>query len=282
MIISNKNQFINLIKNTLKNFNSRYVIIKPNWVSITEGEYTEPEILDWLLSAFPKQEKIIVESYTPWRGFEFKKNQVGLRNGKKYLSLYEEQDKFFLEKTGIIDILKKHQARYINITKEFWQKRCLKSAVIKKLLNEKNYLLFRQDFFYYIPTELFKIRDNSIFISLAKIKTEESIPSIKISLSLKNIFGLLPHPSREIFHKNNNQLIPKVVNDLYCLSTKIFPKTFWINEGIKTWVKNYREKNQEIIKNQGLLFFGKDGKEVDRKTCQFLGINWQEIDYLKT
>ena len=47
---------------------SKNIIVKPNWISNGDGEYTESEILDALFNAFPKQKKIVTESYTPWRG----------------------------------------------------------------------------------------------------------------------------------------------------------------------------------------------------------------------
>ncbi len=101
------------------------------------GEFTEPEILDWLLECFPKSRKIIVESYTPWRGLETITNkkhyETTLKGRKKYWSLYKKQDKHFLLSIGIMPVLEKRRAEYINIIiNEFWSNRCVNPKIIKK------------------------------------------------------------------------------------------------------------------------------------------------------
>ena len=121
------------------------MIIKPNWVSSEPGEYTEPEILDWLLSAFPEHNKIVVESYTPWTGFDFevdnleKSQVVSLEGGKNHWELYKKQDEQFLSSTGIEPILKKDNATYINITNEVWQGECVNPQIIRELINKSGY-----------------------------------------------------------------------------------------------------------------------------------------------
>ena len=95
MIISNFLSF----KKQIDNFQikTKYIVIKPNWVSNEAGEFTEPEILDWLLSCFPNHKKIIVESYTPWRGLKFveedshKGEGVTLVGGKKHWEFMEKK-----------------------------------------------------------------------------------------------------------------------------------------------------------------------------------------------
>lgn len=137
MIIKNKFDFIEKIKSF--NIDTEYVIIKPNWVSNVKGEYTEPEILSWFLESLNKnQKKIVIESYTPWRGLIFqsknKKEELktDLIEGKKHWDFYKKQDKYFLKTTGIDKVLKKYQVDYINITNEFWEKNCVNPKLIEK------------------------------------------------------------------------------------------------------------------------------------------------------
>ncbi len=133
----------------------------------------------------------------------------------------------------------------------------------------------------FIPQKLFEIRDRSLFISLSKIKIEKAIPSITVSLSIKNLFGLVPHPSRwRPFHSENHKHIPTVIKDLYNLYSNLFKQSLWIVEGIKTMIKNYCESNQEIIANQNLLFIGKNVVEVDSEAYRAIGINPKKVSYL--
>lgn len=286
MIVQGRNGFVKLISEFITK--EENIVIKPNWVSNECGEYTEPEILDWLLSIFPtKKTKYVIESYTPWRGLVYSpvKNKdvldVSLEGGKKYWDFYKEQDVEYLRNTGIGDVLNNHKCKYINITNEYWKNECMGQETLTKELGLDLEKIHWKELIGYIPKKLFDIRDSTLFISLAKMKEEPSIPTIRISFSVKNLFGLIPHPSRyDPFHKNNHSEVYLAVKDLYYIYTKLFEKSLWINEGIKTSVKNYCEDIQYVEKDKGLLFVGTSGMQLDIKTCQFLGLNPKEVPYL--
>lgn len=283
MKIASKQDFINAVKKY--QIDTEYAIIKPNWVSNDYGEYTEPEILDWLLEALPNQKKVIIESYTPWRGMEFveddthKGQGVTLGGGKQHWDFYKEQDKRFLQSTGIENVLKKHQAKYINITSEVWSNNCVEPEIIKRIVATP---IKWQELYSYIPKRIFDLRELATLISLSKIKVEESIPSIYISMSIKNLFGLIPHPSRYIpFHDNNHSMVTEVIQDVYTIYSSLFSHSLWITEGIKTLIRNYCEPSQKIIKNQSLFFIGRDAKEVDSEACKAVGLNPSTVPHLR-
>lgn len=287
MKIKSKADFIKQIQKF--RIDSEIVVVKPNWVSNEIGEYTEPEVLDWLFEALPKQKKIVIESYTPWRGLKFsekdthKGSGVTLEGGKKHYEFYKKQDKHFLKTTGNGDVLEKHNADYLNITSEVWDNNCVEPSLVKKLVNKKGGSIKWKELYSYIPKQLYDIRNLSTLISLSKIKVEESIPVIMISMSFKNLFGLIPHPSRMIpFHEENHKLVPEAIRDICTIYTSLFDKTLWITEGIKTMVKNYCEPCQRIIKNQNLFFIGKNGKAVDSEACNSLAINPKKVLHLQT
>jgi hypothetical protein len=286
MIIKFKEDFIDQIKTF--DIKSEYAVVKPNWVSSQIGEYTEPEILDWLLEALPRQKKIILESYTPWRGlklvegYDHKGQDLTLEGGKKDWDFYRKQDEYFLQKSGNGAVLQKHKAEYLNITDEVWYGNSVESETIKKLVVAKEKSVKWQELYSYIPKKLFDIRKSATLISLSKIKTEEGIPIIYISMSTKNLFGLIPHPSRWIpFHGKDHSSVPEVIKDIYTIYTSIFDKTLWITEGIKTLVRNYCQPTQKIIKNQNLLFIGKDALKVDSEACVELGIDPKKVPHLQ-
>lgn len=281
MKIQNKSQFVDVVKSF--SIKTKYIVVKPNWVSIDEGEYTEAEILEWLFEALP-QEKIVIESYTPWRGLKQTLTDKGtelktdLVEGQKFWDFYKEQDEHFLNKTGIGEVLKKFNAQYLNVTNEYWSGNCVSISEIETLCPD----LIWKELYSYIPQKLFNIRKEVTLISLAKIKLEEENKNIIVSLSVKNLFGLIPHPSRrEPFHRNNHTEIPQVISDVYKLYTSLFPNTLSINEGIKSMVRSYCEPNQMIEKDQNLVFADKDLLFADTLVCEQFGINPQTVPYFK-
>lgn len=261
---------------------SKYVVVKPNWVSNSVGEFTEPVILDWLFSALPNCQKIVVESYTPWRGQKFseKDKQLNLKPDKK--EIYRKQDKQFMAKTGIRQILDKHQATYINITDQVWEEKCVNPKIIKELVETKGGRTTFNELFSYVPQELFDIKDDVTFISLAKIKTETGIPNIMISMSVKNLFGLIPDPSRYAkYHGQGHVRVPIAIKDINLIYNRLFPHSVWIAEGIQTMVKNYCSKEQEILHDQHLCFMGRNGVAVDAEACRVLNIDPNKVSHLQ-
>ena len=278
--------FINQVKTY--NISSEYVIVKPNWVSNKVGEYTEPEILDWLLEAFPQQKKIVIESYTSWRGLQFEEDEVNkgqgatLEGGKKHWDFYNKQDKYFLQTTGNEKVLQKHKAEYINITDEYWSKKCVESETIQSIITQKGKYVTCTELYDYVPKKLFDIRESATLISLSKIKVEEDIPVIGISMSTKNLFGLIPHPSRWIpYHGKSHTLIPGVIKDINSIYTSLFENNLWIAEGVKTLIKDYCGTKQQTIKNKKLLFIGRNAKDVDSEACAAMGIDPKQVPHLQ-
>lgn len=261
---------------------TEYVIIKPNWVSNNKGSFTESIILDKVMQAFPNQKKIVIESYTPWRGHEFSSNQKSLENGKECWQLYKEQDKKFLEETGISRTLNLHDAKYINITDRVWNNHCVEPEVIKNLVESERNFIKWGELYSYIPKELFDIKDKSTLISLSKIKTEPNIPEICVSMSVKNLFGLIPHPSRRVpFHGKDHKVLVSAIKDIYTIYTSIFETNFWITEGVITMIKDNEGPNFKILEDQKLLFLGKDGRKVDSETADYLGIDPKTIKHIQ-
>lgn len=276
MIVENKASFVKLIDSF--KISTPYVVIKPNWVSNKVGEFTEPEILDWLLSAFPNQRKIVLESYTPWRADHKADLKTDLISGKIDWDEYRRMDEEFLTSTGIKDILKSNRATYLNITNEYWAGRCADTQEVKSAVGGS---LAWPEFCGFVPRKLFEIRDQATLISLAKIKLETGIPQIMASLSIKNLFGLIPQPSRrEPYHGKNHQNVVSAVADIFQVYSSLFSESLWINEGIISYVKNYCEPTQEIIRNKQLVFAGQDAVEVDAKTCLEFGLNPLTVPYL--
>lgn len=283
---NSKSEFISKLQK--HRINTKYLVVKPNWISNEPGEYTEAEILDWLFEAYPNTKKIVVESYTPWKGLKFiepdthKGKGVTLKGGKKHWDFYKKQDSHFLHETGNDEVLKRHNANYINITNEVWSDKCVEPNVIKSLVESNGESVKWKELYSYIPKKLFDIRNDSTLVSLSKIKIEESIPIIYISMSIKNLFGLIPHPSRWIpFHGEDHSPVPQVIKDIYTIYTSLFEKNLWIAEGIKTLIRNYFEPDQEIVKNKNIMFIGKNAVEVDSLACKSQGLKPDKVPHIQ-
>ena len=280
MIINTQEEFQESVRKF--HIDTEYIVVKPNWVSNVYGKFTEPEILDWLLSSFPNQRKIIIESYTPWRGSVYEGEDelaIDLDNGKNCWDFYRRQDEDFLAKTGIASVLENYSAEYVNITNEYWEGECEDSQVIEAVVDKK---LKWKEFFTYIPKRLYEIRNKSTFISLAKIKEETAIPEIMVSMSVKNTFGLIPHPSRrDPFHGDDHNKVTQAIVDMYALYNRLFPNSLWVDEGVKTVMRDNFGENENAEKDKGYLFIGKHGPSVDREACGVLDINPEEVPHLK-
>lgn len=287
MKIASKEGFQSYIR--LLNISSEHVVIKPNWVIYGDGMYSDPQTIAWLLECFqPDQKAIVIESYTPWRGLN--NNQidadnnigVGIESGKYHWDFYQKQDEFFLEKTGIGSILAQYNTKYLNITNEYWEQRCCPGAWIENELNRKSYDLRFPELISFVPKELFEIRNHSTFISLTTIKLQTHNPAIYISLSLKNLFGLIPAPCRLVpYHNNDHQNTSFAIADINKIYASLFRDSVWINDGLKYVVHDYCSDNERIEKDTGLLFVGQDPIQVDSETCRALKIDPKKVHYLQ-
>ena len=292
MIIKSKENFINQVKSF--DIDTEYVVVKPNWISNTPGEFTEAEVLDWLLSAFPVHKKIVIESYTPWRGQIYAQNaidrqedddllKVNLEGGIDYWDFYKDADTKFLKETGNDEVLKKHNAEYICVTNEFWAKDCVSPETIKGILTNHNHEFFWPECLSFMPRKLYELGDKATLVSLAKVKQEPSIPEVAVNLSLKNFFGLIPAPSRWVpYHDKGHTLIPNAIAEMCLVYTSVFKNSLWINEGTRTSLRNYCEHSQTIDKDLGLFFAGRDGLEVDSETCRHIGLVPENLIQLNT
>jgi hypothetical protein len=287
MKIESKKEFQNYIRSL--EISSEYIVIKPNWVILDEGRYTDPETFSWLLDCFHPHQKIIaIESYTPWRGLsceeiDVDKNiGVDLISGKAHWDFYKKQDVFFLKESGIGDILKRYNVKYMNITNEYWKENCCPASLIDNELEKKSLELIFKEISSYFPKELFDIREKATFISLTTIKLQKHIPSINISLSLKNQFGLIPNPCRLVpYHGANHESTPYAIADINKVYASIFRESIWINDGLKYVLHGYTSSNEKLVRGTGLFFVGQDPVQVDSETCKALDIDPKDIPYIQ-
>jgi hypothetical protein len=286
MKIKDKSDFIKTVQDF--GIKSEYVIVKPNWLSNGDGEYTEPELLQWLFEALPASKYVVVESYTPWRGLIYEPKYEGgdlsvdLDGGKDYWEFYRALDKKFLGETGIGDVLNEFNAEYVNITEEVWSGRCMDPDEIRNEIEGTGYSCTIKDFYSYIPSKLYRIRDNATFISLAKLKLQ-ACESVLYSFSIKNLYGLIPSPSRMTYHDVDNNYVglPESLSDIFMLYYTLFKNSFWINEGVFTLIKEHFGEDQYVERGKNFLFTDADPLAVDAEACGLFGLDPLQSDYYR-
>ncbi|HEX2926408.1 MAG TPA: DUF362 domain-containing protein [Ruminiclostridium sp.] len=262
------------------------VIIKPNWTTGDYGFYTDARILDMVLSCI-KGKKYIIESYMYGRCDGSIK--INSDNGREHWNYLKEQDAIYLNKTGLLEVLQKHNAEYINISEEYWSGRCMETEKIRSIVEERFPSIYHQEFYGTIPQKLFKIRHLPL-ISLAKIKYNVPKVSNFSTLSMKNMFGLIPLPNRERYHGADfDRGLSRSIVNILTVYAALF-RLVGINEGIYQMSVTREPGNNtrkmiwteyDVIENQGIILGSEDLVTLDGVTNHMLGLDPEARSVLK-
>ena len=248
----------------LKELDVRDVIfvVKPNWSNA--NTFTSAETLDWLFSALKGRIKVI-EGYTAWRnelntGPE-PQEVITPSNAKAKWQWIKEQDRWFLRFSGIDKILAKHDVEYVNVTEEVWSNRTLAPDEVRDFVDNKYGILVRQEMYGFVPTKIYELRDSALISLNNSRRTRE-----RVSLSTKNLFGLIPDPARyEKWHGKNDSHLSRSIVDINKIYRSIFSPCYWINE----------------IKELGVFVGSRNSVEADAVAAKLMGIDPEKIGYLR-
>jgi len=257
-VVKNKNEFIDFIRATIPQ--DDIYIIKPNWFDHRPGSYTDAETLDTVLTALPGK-KIVIE------GHSHSRNDLSIRitpeNMDEKREWIQAQEKEYLNRLGITDVLAKHKVEYLNITEEWWNGKTVVGEVIKDIVESKFTPVVHQEFYHIVPLKLFELRGKTL-IDLARVKM--SSPTCRdFSLTMKNLFGLLPQPSRYRYHDN----LPESIVDINKVYRALF-NVVGLCEGVKQAVI-FWEKGKyatpwsrfDVIENLGIVACSKELVDLD-------------------
>jgi len=256
------------------------VIIKPNWSS--SMIFSEAKILDWVLSAIDS-EVLVVESYAAWRCALFldksvpKDDSLLTRLGRQTKEDFRENDKWFLNITRISDVLEKHSAEYVSLSEELWAKRLSDSKIIEEAVLRKYDPLENEENYSIIPERVSELQGGTL---LNLTKPKRSLKAKHVSLSLKNLFGLIPSPWRGKYHgKNDQQLSPNIVD-----VNKVYHSLFDVKtviEGVFTTSETIDNFLQPTIhRDMGLVWGSGDSLDLDALVTSQMGMNPHKVDYL--
>lgn len=260
---------------------SNNLIVKPNWVKALPGTYTDAKVLDMFLTSVGKP-VIFVESYTFWRndkytvggGDYFSSQEATLKTGKKHWDHFKKQDEWFLASTGIGEVLKKHQAQYLNITNDVWSGNMADPEQIKSLVESQFEPVVFKELYSYIPKQLFDLK-GSDFISFAKAKKEKEYA---FTLSTKNLFGLIPDPTRyPKYHGENDELLAQNIADINKVYRSLFNCSFVV-EGVFTASRAKSMIEVMAIENWGIILGGKNSIELDMIAAKLLQADLSKVE----
>ena len=225
------------------------VLVKVTWHGYATGTYTDPGALDLLLAALPAK-AVVLEGHTSSRNlggaaFDWEKE------AKENRTWIRQQDAEYLRRTGLADVLARHQAQYLNVTEAFWDGACAGAERVNELLEERGFNLSDPEFGQFVPEVLLDYLGCPM-ISFAKFKGPTR-------LSISNMFGLLPEPLRAPWHGPNITWFARVCCALAKLYGSLFPLCS-INEALYTavrWNRHglYRSRwgNYDLILNTGYI-----------------------------
>ncbi|MFW9982300.1 MAG: DUF362 domain-containing protein, partial [Candidatus Thorarchaeota archaeon] len=246
------------------------VVIKPNWgFSVI---FTEANVLDWTLDAIDG-DALVVESYGWARCREAVEEK---KYGPFNRDALRAADKWFLRYSGIDKVLEKHDVQYLNVTEEVWAGKVVESETIKTIVEDSYSPLHTEKLASFVPQELYDLTDGTL-LNLAKLKFMGD--DIVISLTLKNLFGMIPGPDRGEFHGEMNRVMSPSIVDMNKIYRSLF-KTKGVVEGVLTASRGMTLEPQ-VYKNKGVLWTCEDTLELDAVVTSHLGINPREVEYLR-
>ncbi|MFZ3068792.1 MAG: DUF362 domain-containing protein [Microgenomates group bacterium] len=261
------------------NIQGDIVLVKPNWVSAFKGGFTDAKTIELLLQTI-KKKVIFIESYTFWRTDKkletkedyFSSREATFETGKVHHEFFRKMDKWFLDYTGIGEVLKQYGAEYLCITDELWNGKETDFSKIQNIVEETYNPVLEKDLYSYIPKKLFDLRGSDL-ISFAKIKLDSSYGA---SLSIKNLFGLIPDPNRYVkYHGENETHLIKNIVDINKIYKSLF-KVHYVNESLfENCFMNWDTEESEPRIGNGYILAGNNGAEVDATTLKDLGANFE-------
>jgi uncharacterized protein (DUF362 family) len=189
------------------------VLIKPNWGTVEC--FTEAAILDAVLSAI-SGDRLVIESCGWARSEEVLLKKDSLPGRKEN---YRQSERWFLQYSGVDQVLAKHGVEYLNLTEEVWAGRTVDPATIQKVVEEKYLPVQMQEMYAQVPTRLYEMRGGTL-ISLAKYRLV--FAPIVITFSMKNLFGLIPGPGRGKFHGKDDVYLDQSIVDIHKIYRSLF------------------------------------------------------------
>ncbi len=248
------------------------VVIKPNWGTVEC--YSEAEILDWTLAAIPG-DKIVIESHGWARNEE---TLLHLEPGGLTKANLRKGDRWFLQYAGIDRVLEKHHVEYLNLTEEIWAGRSANPAAIQQIVESKYEPVQFEELYAKVPARLYELRGGSL-LSLAKYKVV--FYPLGVSFSIKNLFGLIPGPSRGKYHGKEHAFLDQSIVDINKIYRSLFSVKGMIEAVYSAGSLESEAERTRKYPGGGKAFASVDTLSLDAFAASLAGRDPQSIGHLR-
>ena len=273
-------------------------IVKPNWFSPHPANFTDVETLRVLLEALDSR-IIVTEAYSmerqdgsmkftvdgeevDWRWIMNHPDWDWIKKEGRWDEM-RKQDKWFLDEFGFTDLFSEHGVEYVNVTEEVWQGRTANVGKIKKAVETSFAPVFREELYSYVPQRLYDLL-GATFVSFGKVK---GIRGTFPSLTMKNLFGLIPDPLRSWWHGPNDEWLGSSIVDINKIYAALF-KVYGVCEALRYATVSDSKGEVEvpwgsysIAKDLGVIAFGRNLISLDAILCGLIGVDPERVSYIK-
>jgi len=277
---------------------SEVLLIKPNWYSPHPSNYTDADALRMVMEAVDAK-VIVVEGYSMDRqdgsmSFTVDGEKVDwgwlMRNpGWEWVKEEDRwdqirsQDRWFRDEHGFTDLFEEHGAEYVNVTEEIWRGSTVESRKVRKRVEERYPAVSTEEIYGFMPRRL-AAHMGFPMVSLSRVK---GCGGEYPSLSLKNMFGLIPDPLRAWWHGPDNARLDQSIIDITKLYASYF-NLYGVNEAVKTLIATDPEGEVKVpwgrysVKpGHGLVAHGPNLLELDAVTCGLIDVDPGKVGYLQ-
>jgi uncharacterized protein (DUF362 family) len=278
-------------------FKSETVIVKPNWFSPHPANFTDAETLRMFLEALDAR-VVVVEAYTlekqdgsmkftidgeevDWTWIMKHPSWDWAKEGGRWDEI-RRQDRWFMDAHGFSDLFQEFGVEYVNVTEEVWEERVADPDVVMEVVNRRFGPVFKEELYAFLPEKLHELAGSTL-VSFGKVK---GIASTFPSLTLKNMFGLIPDPLRSWWHGTNDKWLGDSIVDITKVYASFF-RLYGICEAIKQVTISHPEGEikvpwggYNIIRDLGVVALGGDLVSLDAVLCGLIGVDPEKVSYL--
>src|SRR5262249_14397207 len=171
---------------------------------------------------------------------------------ERHRTWVRQQDVEFLRRTGLVDVINRHGAQYLNVTESWWDSACAPADEVRTALGDVT--LRHPELADFIPSAVMEHRGTPL-ISFARFKGPTR-------LGVSNLFGLIPHPLRTEWHGPDITHFASVCCDLARLYGAFFPLYGLVEafESAVRWDRKglYRSRwgNYDLVLTDGIFTLG--------------------------
>jgi len=247
-------------------------VIVPNWHCTIKGYGTDARTLECLLRVLPG-EKTVVESYdAPRTDDPLRFQGLDLEGAREHWDYLREQDQIFLRQTGIGKVLKRHGAEYLSVTEEVWAGRVADQNEVAALVEKRYGPVVHRELYAMVPQKLWE-RRGATLVNYAKIKVGPSAKGLFFSLSMKNLFGLIPVPNRAHYHGADDQGLSRSIVDMNQIYFSLF-RVISVCEAMRNALISSQaafDDEGALVENLGLVSASDRSVELDAFLVRALG-----------